>query len=176
MKVEKGKAYFYAKEDKIWTCIDAIDGEGNQSSFLSKDGQDAKFYNHDMYEKRYMKTYTKEEHRRNLEGACKALEENTKKAVRVMRNSKGGRCCLAVMEDYAKSIDEQIKIGLGNFPHGDLSDFYGLKNMYESSDMFNFNFKNGDAASFCNDGSIQYGIKEHTHKEIAARIREDFLA
>ena len=123
-----------------------------------------------------MKTYTKEEQAANLEGACKALEENPKKAKGRMKNESGGRCCLCVMEDYAKSIDEQIKIGLGNFPNGDLSDFYGLKNMYESNDMFNFNFKNGEAASFCNDGSIQYGINEHTHKEIAARIREDFLA
>ena len=123
-----------------------------------------------------MKTYTKEEQRRNLEGACKALEANPKKAIGRMKNESGGRCCLCVMEDYANSIDEQIKIGLGNFPHGELSDFYGLKNMYGSNHMFNFNFKNGEAASFCNDGSIQYGIKEHTHKEIAARIREDFLA
>ena len=123
-----------------------------------------------------MKKYTKEEQRRNLEGACKALEANPKKAKGGMRNSTGGRCCLAVMEDYAKSINEQVTAGSEGFPHPDLSDFYGIKSTYKSSYIFNFNFENGDAASFCNDGSNKYNIKEHTHKEIAARIREDFLA
>ena len=122
-----------------------------------------------------MKTYTKEEQIENLEGACKALEENPKKAFRVMRSSTGGRCCLCVMEDYANPIDEQVNKGASNLPSNNLSDFYGLENMYESSDIFNFNFKNEDAVTFCNDGSAKYGIKEHTHKEIAARIRRDFL-
>ena len=53
MKVKKGKQYYYGKDSRIWTCVDAIDGEDKQSSFISELGQDAKFYNHDMYYKRY---------------------------------------------------------------------------------------------------------------------------
>ena len=123
-----------------------------------------------------MKTYTKEEQRQNLEGACKALEENPKKAVRVMRNSTGGRCCLCVMEDYARGIDPRINGGDKKHPHKDLSSFYGLKNMLKNCQLFNFKFRNGDLASECNDGKTNYNVKKHTHKEIAARIREDFLA
>lgn len=119
-----------------------------------------------------MKTYTKEEQRRNLEGACKALEENPKKAKQEMRDSEGGRCCLCVMEDYAKSIDPKIRTGCEEYPHKDLEAFYGLKSYYKS--VFNFAFNNSDEASECNDG--MGFTKEHTHKEIAARIRKDFLA
>ena len=49
MKTKKGKTYYYAKEPKRWTCIEATDGENEQSTFVSEDGEEAKFYNHDMY-------------------------------------------------------------------------------------------------------------------------------
>ena len=120
-----------------------------------------------------MKTYTKEEQRQNLEGACKALEENPKKAKGRMRDEDGGRCCLCVMEDYAMSIDPDIKKGGVLTPSLDLEGFYGLKrseNLHGSVFGFNFDFKDGILASEYNDNK-----NNHTHKEIAARIRRDFL-
>ena len=120
-----------------------------------------------------MKTYTKEEQRRNLEGACKALEANPKKAINGMRDKHGGRCCLCVMEDYARSINPEIKKGGSGLPHSDLAEFYGIDNHIQAERSFDFAFSNDFLASQCNDGD---GAKEHTHKEIAARIRKDFLA
>ena len=124
-----------------------------------------------------MKTYTEKEQRENLEGACKALESNPKKSIGRMRDNLGGRCCLCVMEDYAISIDPDIKKGGSMTPSLDLEGFYGLtrsENLHDSVFVFNFDFKDGVLASECNDGTAY--VKEHTHKEIAARIREDFLS
>lgn len=123
-----------------------------------------------------MKKYTEEEQRANLEGACKALEENPKKALSVMRDNKGGRCCLCVMEDYARSVDPEVREGGESLPHSDLASFYGIKNSQRSKRSFSFMFNNGDSAASCNDGIHHPDINEHTHKEIAARIRKDFLA
>ena len=120
-----------------------------------------------------MKTYTEKEQRENLEGACKALESNPEKSINKMRDGLGGRCCLAVMEDYARSIDPEVRSGRITHPHEDLAYFYGITNIYDIS-AFSFKFNNGDKVHLCNDGGL--GIKEHTHKEIAARIREDFLS
>ena len=127
-----------------------------------------------------MKTYTKEEQRANLEGACKALEENPKKARLSMRDLDGGRCCLCVMEDYAISIDSDVRKGCDKFPHKDLSKFYGLVNSKgirtNGERSFSFEFKNGNSANYYNDANEYSTVKELTHKEIAARIREDFLS
>ena len=49
MKIKKVKAYYYAKEPKRWTCIEATDVDHEQSTFVSEDGEEAKFYNHDMH-------------------------------------------------------------------------------------------------------------------------------
>lgn len=130
-----------------------------------------------------MKTYTKEEQKENLEGACKELEANSKKAIGRMRDTEGGRCCLCVMEDYAISIDPAIRRGSQYTPSSDLVCFYGLANNISEVDnrandieLFNFVFENGDYASDCNDGETNSNVKEHTHKEIAARIRAEFLS
>ena len=77
------------------------------------------------------------------------------------------------MEDYAVSVDPEVRRGEGILPHSDLALFYGINNSKTSSDAFSFIFFNGETPARCNDGT--YGVKEHTHKEIAARIREDFL-
>ena len=55
MKVEKGKTYFYAKDEEPLVCIKAVEGENNQSTFLSKSGVESKMYNHDMYRNRHMR-------------------------------------------------------------------------------------------------------------------------
>lgn len=121
-----------------------------------------------------MKTYTEDQQKANLEEACKALEANPKKAKGEMRDDEGGRCCLCVMEDCARSIDSEIRLGDDYYPHKNLSAFYGLENCYDSNYGFCFRFRNGAKASEYNDGTND--IKELTHKEIAARIREDFLS
>ena len=119
-----------------------------------------------------MKTYTKEQQQENLKEACKALRENPKKAIEEMRDCEGGRCCLAVMEDYAKSVDPEVRKGDDLLPHEDLSDFYGLPNIY-GCDSFTFLFNNGDSVADCNDGKCD--VTEHTHVEIAKRIEKDFI-
>jgi len=49
MKVEKGKSYYYAKNMEPFICIEPSSGENEQSTFLSKNGAEYMFYNHDVY-------------------------------------------------------------------------------------------------------------------------------
>jgi len=53
VKIKKGKTYYYAKEPKRWTCIKATNSKDEQSTFVSEDGEEAKFYNHDMHTTRH---------------------------------------------------------------------------------------------------------------------------
>ena len=47
--IKLGKTYYYAKDNQRWTCVEARNDIGEQSTFLSSTGEKAKFYSHDMH-------------------------------------------------------------------------------------------------------------------------------
>lgn len=49
MKVEAGKKYYFGNTIKTFKCIEAVEGEDNQSWFTDYKNHKFQFYNHDMY-------------------------------------------------------------------------------------------------------------------------------
>ena len=110
----------------------------------------------------------------NLKGAIQALRDNPLKARGEMKNSQGGRCCLCVMDDYAKQhvTDVEYCDRRSLFPDKKyFNEVYGFDPKWP---VLPFNGYMYDLAVF-NDGSDFLGILEHTHKEIADLLEKRFF-
>lgn len=106
---------------------------------------------------------------------AKALDENSQKARKRMRNDIGGRCCLAVAEDVA--IQCGVKIDDNDrdlhFPAPDVGRFFG----WRDGDNPFLKTPSGDEclASLLNDGCESFGVVELTHRQIAECVRNTFV-
>lgn len=102
---------------------------------------------------------------------AKALEENPKKARKAMRRN-GGRCCLAVAEDVAKSCGVKWRDSYENniMPMLQVSKFFGWENQSPV-----LNMPNGQRmpAFRLNDG--YKSISPFSHKQIAECVRNTFV-
>ncbi len=98
------------------------------------------------------------------------LLKNKRKARETMRDGHGGRCCLAVAEDVARSIcGKDFKQGDETYPSRDTQAFFGwdCKDPYLTIDGEEYR------ASYCNDGGIFSENKKIRHKGLShAQVAE----
>lgn len=113
-----------------------------------------------------------EKQTRMLKGACEALRENTQKAKNRMSDINGGRCCLRVMEDFARDNSEVPFVqGCDTAPDRNyFKEVYGIE--------FSHSFKieeDGEKLEHSlmnlNDGRL---TEERSHVEIAEIIEKEF--
>lgn len=96
---------------------------------------------------------------------AKALQENEKKAVGVMYDGEGGRCCLAVAQDVAVSCGLELEFGIDSFlPDVNTTKFFGWNDIIPLLDYAKGGHKH---ASLLNDGGA-------SHKQIAGMVLRTF--
>jgi len=118
---------------------------------------------------------TPQQIRERNEAWARALEANPKKCVGQMRDSQGGRCCLAVAQDVALELGMTWPVNGDGYkkpedwlnPWPETSDFFGWGNVSGASCILQ-----GQNAAAWNDGT-EY-IDELSHAEIAKLDRQAF--
>ncbi len=126
-------------------------------------------------------TFTEEQKKDNLRLAIKALRENPKKAMHMMQDNAGGRCCLCVMAHVAEDImgyERDELCGIMN-PRFDMSAVFGTRAMQPIGNFVGDPTNvviGGVVASRYNDGdSYREGIKPLSHAEIADMLEKEYL-
>lgn len=126
-------------------------------------------------------TFTEEQKKDNLRLAIKALRENPKKAMHMMQDNAGGRCCLCVMAHVAEDIMGYDRGELcGSItPRFDMSAVFGTRVMKPPGNFVGDPTNvviGGVVASSYNDGDgYRDGIKPLSHTEIADMLEKEYL-
>lgn len=112
--------------------------------------------------------FTKKQKIENLKKGIEALRKNRKKAVGVMKNDQGGRCCLCVLAHVAEDIcGVKHDTFVGTFmPTVDLYKVFAI-----NTSNFRDLIVNGRNLSEWNDGIGE--CKKTSHKKIADMLEKE---
>lgn len=113
---------------------------------------------------------TEKQQLQNLEFAAQKLIENPKKAIGLMRDNEGGRCCLGVMCDAARELGFVVEECAG-FPEPyEFTQIFGIR-IFQN---FTINDQTNSLARH-NDGRFEEDfekIDEKSHKQIGEMLLE----
>lgn len=130
------------------------------------------------------KIFTEEEKKENLRKGVQALRENPRKAIGVMQDCEGGRCCLCVLAHVAEDVCEIPRNSLCgcSLPEFDLRAVFAFRSSGElRPKLFDIPQPDGTykSATAYNDGNIHSSKpedREYSHAEIADLIEQHFLS